>query len=812
MPSGIGVINDLTTGGVDKALSAEQGVVLKGLIDSNTSNYVDVDLTVYTAVQAWIGGGDGNKWIAGNSTYPYFGKFIPIPSNAKKIIIGGNASYSMHYALLTTNTYTNNTTASYATGCSRETIAAGATATVSSIPSDAKYIWVETYTTVDLSPTSFKYGYEILSVNDVVNDLTTGGEDKVLSAEQGKLLNGKIEKFHVATKKTATISKQSSTTTRAYYAMYPGATYRIKVTLSASSNGTTYVQGAKTAATTTPLATIASGQTTVEFDATPTERYIFIVLYTPNGQDHSEATVEITASAVATGKDGIANTIRVVYPQLSQPWFKSIVRIRVMAGNVLYFLGKCKDNGEGDIVDFSTTYDGTPTSLITPNNGYSISEGYVTFEEDGYIHVQTIDRSASSFILYSDRQMNEDFVVAASNTPNDLKEKADAVCAGTNDEVVLQSALDGSRLLGKKIKLLRGDYYLDAPTKTYSSSNDTFLLANTSPIGGTYYPNSNSIVVKGESWASDMRPTIHVSDAAYEALDDSTQYSMLAVYDNTNYGGHVEIKNVDFRYPWNQKKICGVDMYKYGGYARMHSVRVIAYTSGYDGHTVNISNPPAVAVEGCIGIRFIGQGPNGTYGSEITDTTVSGCNEGVCINTEWTVCTHVATIFCVTGWVFGKYRYTGTNSNFSSSATHPIVLICCGDERGVNLPYFYYNSGLQEIEMIAFSIERNALNTPGGVLGDYAKEQTPGSFRGSISYCQGQGAGNNANARFWEYGHGHNMRTINTSQKLSGTTTDRNGYYSVNYLQRFYDTTLGKEVICVDEENRTWKDLAGNTV
>lgn len=43
LPSSIGVINDLITGGADKALSAEQGKVLKGLIHNiNADNIVDV--------------------------------------------------------------------------------------------------------------------------------------------------------------------------------------------------------------------------------------------------------------------------------------------------------------------------------------------------------------------------------------------------------------------------------------------------------------------------------------------------------------------------------------------------------------------------------------------------------------------------------------------------------------------------------------------------------------------------------------------------------------------------------------------------
>ena len=393
-------------------------------------------------------------------------------------------------------------------------------------------------------------------------------------------------------------------------------------------------------------------------------------------------------------------------------------------------------------------------------------------------------------------------IVAASNTPEELAATADIKCTGSNDEVALNLAIDNAISNGFGVLLLRGDYYLDAPTKKYSANNDTFLLIDTSPASGG--SESRFLRIEGESPA--VRPTIHMSDAAYEALASSTQYHLVGITDSTQYGGFVELNNIRFQLPSNQKKVVVLDFLNYGGYARIHSVYCYGYTNGYNGQQITISNPPAVAVEGCVGIKFIGKGPNGSYGSEITDCNIFGFNEGICINTEWTVCNHVCSIFCVTGWVFGKY----TSSNIHAQC-HPTVLICCGDERGVNLPVFYNSqNGLQNIDMIAFSIERNANNTPGGVLGNYATERVQGSSRGRIDYTQGQSS-NSTTARFWEYGHGHNMTTRNMAHAASGATSVRNGY-NPNYMQRFYDETLGKEVICVNEQNKTWKDGAGNVV
>lgn len=460
---------------------------------------------------------------------------------------------------------------------------------------------------------------------------------------------------------------------------------------------------------------------------------------------------------------------------------------------------------DGESLRSIATSDGE-VEIVAPANSAKIVFNWQTqFEENPFTLVIIKDECVFSQMIEDVKKtagLKNRIIVAASNTPEELAAKADIKCTGTNDEVELQSAIDNAIGNGLGVLLLRGDYYLDAPTKKYSSNNDTFLLIDTSPASGSSV--SKFLCMEGENPA--VRPIIHMSDTAYEALGSSTQYHLVGITDSTQYGGFVELKNIIFQLPSNQKKVVVLDFLNYGGYARIHSVYCYGYTNGYNGQQITISNPPSVSVDGCVGIKFVGKGPNGSYGSEITDCNIYGFNEGICINTEWTVCNHVCSIFCVTGWVFGKY----TSSNIHAQC-HPTVLICCGDERGVNLPVFYNSqNGLQNIDMIAFSIERNANNTPGGVLGNYATERVQGSSHGRIDYTQGQ-ASNSTTARFWEYGHGHNMTTRNMAHAASGSTSVRNGY-NPNYMQRFYDETLGKEVICVNEQNKTWKDGAGNVV
>lgn len=144
------IVNDLTTGGATNVLSAEQGKVLNEKISHPTA----VDLSTIVAVKTWD---DYDKWIPLSNNYR--SKFIPIPSNVKSITLVGSNNATV-YALLTTDTYVANSSVSYATGSGKTSLGANATARITSIPSNAKYLWVGTYYSVDRTP-SVTFSYEV---------------------------------------------------------------------------------------------------------------------------------------------------------------------------------------------------------------------------------------------------------------------------------------------------------------------------------------------------------------------------------------------------------------------------------------------------------------------------------------------------------------------------------------------------------------------------------------------------------------------------------------------------------------------------
>lgn len=101
--------------------------------DTNT----EIDLSQYEEVMAFP---NPTKWTTNNSSYPYYGVFVPVTANKKYIIIG-NSTNVTYYCFLTSNRYTNNSAVSYATGCTKETITPNTTV-IETAPSNAVYMYV----------------------------------------------------------------------------------------------------------------------------------------------------------------------------------------------------------------------------------------------------------------------------------------------------------------------------------------------------------------------------------------------------------------------------------------------------------------------------------------------------------------------------------------------------------------------------------------------------------------------------------------------------------------------------------------------
>lgn len=135
LPSNIGVINDLTTGGADKALSAQQGVVLKETIDNlpYTENVYDLT-SLAKGVGNYINMTE-NVWKRSPSTMSFFVNIVP--GHTYRLTAGIN---NARFAILTAATDTVDTAPAYATGETNCRSTTAGTTYEFVAPEDANYL------------------------------------------------------------------------------------------------------------------------------------------------------------------------------------------------------------------------------------------------------------------------------------------------------------------------------------------------------------------------------------------------------------------------------------------------------------------------------------------------------------------------------------------------------------------------------------------------------------------------------------------------------------------------------------------------
>ena len=392
--------------------------------------------------------------------------------------------------------------------------------------------------------------------------------------------------------------------------------------------------------------------------------------------------------------------------------------------------------------------------------------------------------------------------IAASNSSPGDKRSSDLVCDGKEDALIITQAID--RLVangyGGKIVLKQGRYMLDRLVRNNAcidialGSSNAVIEIESELVDKNYIGGASQDGYNGAQF--------FMTEALWDSLDAETQYKVINVSAERWQGGLV-MSNFGIIIPSNQKKVVAVDLYSYCGMCRLTGIHANAYASS----EVSVSTPPGVAVEGCIGLRTLCDTAAGPAGNDYRNCMMKGFYEGFAINSEHNLFVQAAAIFCVYGYTFDHYWKTT-----SGAEQHPNVLIKCIDERGINLPRFYDNPRGQATVMIAYSTERKPGKTPGGLLGDYMTEEVPGQHCGSITYTMGGLENDNCvDIPLWQPGHGHGFRTTNLLHAQSCTSAERKSY-TPNFLQRIWDTDLGKELICIDEGEGIWADALGNII
>ena len=192
LPSGIGIINDLTTGGADKSLSAQMGKLLNNKIEGygEVGDIVDIDTSALVSCGGSISQG---VW---QTNANYYGALIPVAEyRDQSVSILGHATNNTAYAFLVDGNTGAGTTVKYATGWSKTITIPANTIVEDTIPSDAVYLYVylnsngTSYRPQSIQITIDKKTGGLVQEIEKINDFLRNADENILIRNQYNLSN-----------------------------------------------------------------------------------------------------------------------------------------------------------------------------------------------------------------------------------------------------------------------------------------------------------------------------------------------------------------------------------------------------------------------------------------------------------------------------------------------------------------------------------------------------------------------------------------------------------------------------------------------
>lgn len=410
--------------------------------------------------------------------------------------------------------------------------------------------------------------------------------------------------------------------------------------------------------------------------------------------------------------------------------------------------------------------------------------------------------------------------VAAAGSSAAAKANADFVCKGTNDQETIQKAIDICAKDGRDLFLYNGLYMLDA----FHERNDN------GPRASVFMPiMKRCFTVRGQSLFQAGRDTspsngvvLYARSSIWATAGDGIPSVLLGGWSRngigSQFGGGLRLENISVFICDAQHPARCVDLRCSDG-VEVRNMRLVGTGERYikgDRFPYEKFGPLPMPNIDAIGITMTG-GSNIPI-ARYDNIVATGFGQAFQAGGEHVICNNCLSSFNLYGWTFGNYRF---GLPVGAADNHPIVLINCGDEQSVHLPLFVKCGdnggrihGLQSVTMIGMNFERVPGRTIGGKTGDNMRETIPGTWRGHIEYTmQPQwNATNGVHQALWEEdGSGSGFETRNLAHKLVGTSEERRKYYP-QLGQRYFDTDVGKLLICTDPAKRKWVDAMGNQV
>ncbi|MBE7012139.1 MAG: hypothetical protein E7415_05650 [Ruminococcaceae bacterium] len=262
--------------------------------------------------------------------------------------------------------------------------------------------------------------------------------------------------------------------------------------------------------------------------------------------------------------------------------------------------------------------------------------------------------------------MNFGYVyVAGSNSTDEFKAKADFVCTGKNDELVIQKAIDKCVKTDKNVFLLNGKYSIDA----------LYDFGDNGPLTTICVPNAHrEIRIIGLSHEYGFQKSFDNGVVLYVSADAimNTEIDNADVIRNAwsdkgiQNGAALRLENLSVVLANNQHPVRCIDLRRTDR-VEVKNVMLISYGDSIaKASDVGLGVAPPVPVKGCIGLTMT-DGSNYAY-SNYTNVDALGFYEGIQVGGE-----HVICINC--GATIGNYGFTFGNYPIHCGSNHPITLI-----------------------------------------------------------------------------------------------------------------------------------------
>ena len=400
-------------------------------------------------------------------------------------------------------------------------------------------------------------------------------------------------------------------------------------------------------------------------------------------------------------------------------------------------------------------------------------------------------------------QNKDYYLIAAQDSEEQYKKIADFV-AGEDARPALQVAADEAYVHGTILKVAPGTYTINSTLN--NAGNEA--LAFSQFISPHQYDNPyQGVTIEGL-----RKPNGYVGDAAIikisETLYESINSTFIVIRTDPGVGqdwktyfitSTLNLKNLIIQIPGNQKPIHAINLAEAEGGSRLEGLRIVGIPI-IDGNYF-----PAHAHEGSIGIV---SNPGSTWNTNSywNDIEIHGFYYGVYINGMEHAFVHNLTV-----------QWCEYGLKFKGGGQHPIQFIAVQDEHNVNLPDFGDAGRAIEISGYNASWPETAPGFPNAQTeGWYQRKRATGNPIGSIEYTNNITSTGGIDVprdypTYFEHGQGLNMKVRNMKHSLSGTSDYRRSI-APNYLQKYYDTDVNKELICINTENKTWVDTQGNIV